>query len=92
LARRRAFGSPTTDLLGVDVHEFELLVVNPLDPVDGGVIQQMGPGSRLGQRFDVIACVVQRTVDHAGDEGHLADWLPVHWVCVRHEGTPWLMP
>jgi hypothetical protein len=72
----------------VDIDELQLLGVNPLDPADRGVIQHVGPGTGLVQCPYVIAGVVQRAVDHAGDEGHLADRLPVHWVGIGHARAP----
>ena len=46
----------------------------------------------LGQRVEVFARVVQGIVDHAGDQRHLVDGLPVHWVFVRHVGSFGLGP
>jgi len=80
-------GLPAADLLGVNVDELQLLSVDVLDPVEGGVVEHVWAHPCLGQRFEVLARVVQRAVDHAGDQRHLADRLPVHRVFVRHVGS-----
>ena len=80
--------SPAADLPRVDIHELELLGVNLVDAVDSRVIQYVRARPCPGQRLDVRAGVVQGTVDHAGDEGHLTDRLPVHRIGMRHGWDP----
>src|SRR5271166_3245644 len=82
----RSFVSPATDLLGIDVHELHLLGVNAVDAVNGSVVHDMRAHRCLGQRLDARARVVQRLVDHAGDERHFADRLPVHRLGMWHGG------
>ena len=40
----RAWCPPTLDLLRVDIDELELLEMDPLDPIDGDLVQDMGLG------------------------------------------------
>src|SRR5208282_4028455 len=82
----RSFVSPATNLLGVDVHELHLLGVNAVDAVNGSVVHDMRARRCLSQRLDVRARVLQRLVDHAGDERHFADGLPVHRLGMWHGG------
>jgi hypothetical protein len=72
----RAWCPPALDLLRVDIDELELFEMDPLDPIDGGVIQDMGLGPCSGQGLNMVAGVSESAVDHAGR--HLADRLPVH--------------
>ena len=58
----RFLGSPAVDLLGVDVHEHQLLNVDLVDAINGGVIQDMRARLCFGQRLDVLARVVQGAV------------------------------
>src|SRR5271170_4470293 len=90
LIRGRSLGSPAADLLRVDVHEFQLLGMNPVDAVNGSVVNHVRAltVARLGQSLDERTRVLDGLVDHAGDEGHFADRLPVHWIGMRHAGLP----
>src|SRR5271170_4843844 len=92
LIRGRSLGSPAADLLRVDVHEFQLLGVNPVDAVNGSVVHPVRAltVAYLGQSLDERTRVLDGPVDHAGDEGHFADRLPVHWIGMRHAGLLWL--
>src|SRR5271167_4973656 len=51
LIRGRSLGSPAADLLRVDVHEFQLLSMNPVDAVNGSVVHHVRAltVARLGQ-------------------------------------------
>ncbi len=51
--------------------------MDPLDPLDGRVVEDVRPAFRLGQRGEVLARIVKKGIDHAGDQHHLADRLPV---------------
>ena len=88
----RAFGSPALDLLRVDIDELELLAMDTLDPIDGGVVEDMGLDPCFGQGLDVVAGVAEGAVDHAGDERHLADRLPVHGFGRGHAGVSLVRP
>jgi hypothetical protein len=79
-------------LLGVDIDECKLLTVDALDPVDGGVIEDVGAGTPFGQGLEMIAGVIEGTVDHAGDERHLAERLPVHRFGHGHSSISAIMP
>lgn len=65
-------------VLCIDIDERKLLMVNALHPVDGGVIEDVRVGTPFGQGLEMIAGVAEGAIDHAGDEGHLAERLPVH--------------
>ena len=90
LRGRRLFRAPAVDLLGVDVDEFHLLGVHLFDPINGSVVEHMRLSFCPGQRAQVLARVVQRILDHAGYQIHLADRLPVYLVGFWHVGFPLL--
>ncbi len=81
------FGPPAADLLDVGIDELHLLSVNLLNAVEGGVVEHVRAHPCLGQCFEVFARVVQGAIDHAGDQRHLVDRLPVYRVFVRHVGS-----
>jgi hypothetical protein len=86
LGSRRFFLAPPADLLGVDGDEFRLFRMDSFDPIDSGVVEHVRRGSCFGQSREVLARVVERGIDHAGDQRHLTDRLPVHPVTGRHAG------
>src|SRR5208282_5568823 len=90
LGGRRLFPAPAADLLGIDFDVVHLLGMHLLHSVDGGVVEHVWPVLCLAQRAEMLARVVQRSINHAADQGHLADWLPVHLVGFRHAGAPFL--
>jgi hypothetical protein len=77
---------PAPELLGIDIDELQLLTMDAFHPVDGGVVQDMRLGTCFGQRLEVVSGVSQGTIDHAGDERHLADRLPIDVFGRRHTG------
>ena len=74
----RTFVPPALNLLRIDIDELQLLAMNSFHPVDGGVVENMRLGTCFRQRLNMVGGVAQGAVDHAGDERHLADGLPVH--------------
>jgi hypothetical protein len=69
-----------------------LLGMHLLHPIDGGVAEHVRPVLCLAQGAEVLKRVVQRRINHAADQRHLADRLPVHLAGFRHGGVPFFRP
>ena len=44
----RTFVPPAPELLGIDIDELQLLAMDALDPVNGGVVEDMRSGACFG--------------------------------------------
>jgi hypothetical protein len=84
--RRTELGPASAGSALQNIDKLHLLAVDAFHPVDDGVVENMRLGACFGQRLYVVGGVAEGAVDHAGDEWHLADRLPVHAFRRAHTG------
>jgi hypothetical protein len=58
-------------LLGVDIDERELLLMDAFHSIHGSVIEDVRAATCLGQRLQMIAGIVEGAVDHAANKRQL---------------------
>ena len=80
----RTFPPPAAQLLGVDIDERELLLMDAFHSIDGSVIEDVRAATRLGQGLQMIAGIAEGAVDHAANERQLADRLPLDLIETGH--------